>query len=97
MISKYSYDFLVDTNGNIYKDTLYDVWVKSEKLTFLRNIRRRDFPKCINCEAQNYCTKCLVRNYNESTGDMFAIPPHTCDVAFLNKRLTEQYYPGVKK
>ena len=33
----------------------------------------------------------LVRNYNECNGDMFAIPKHFCDVAFLNMRLVKEY------
>jgi len=32
----------------------------------------------------------MVRNFNE-TGDIFAVSPHFCDVAFLNKRLAEEY------
>ena len=35
--------------------------------------------------------RCLVRNYNESGGDMFIINEHFCKVAFLNKRLIEEY------
>ena len=34
---------------------------------------------------------CLVRNYNESNGDMFKINKHFCEVAFLNKKIVEEY------
>ena len=45
----------------------------------------------MECEAQDYCAMCLVRNFNESGGDMFKINQHFCDVAFLNKRIVEEY------
>lgn len=35
---------------------------------------------------------CLVRNFNESNGDMFKINDHFCKVAFVTKRLVEEYY-----
>lgn len=53
--------------------------------------RCKDFPKCLTCEARDYCAMCLVRNYNESGGDMFKTNQHFCDVAFLNKRLVEEW------
>jgi len=34
---------------------------------------------------------CMVRNYNENNGDMFKITKHFCDVAFLNKKMVEDY------
>ena len=40
---------------------------------------------------------CLVRNYNESNGDMFKVNKHFCDVAFLNKRLVEEYQEKLNK
>lgn len=40
---------------------------------------------------QGACARCLVRNYNESGGDMFAVNHHFCEVAFLNKKIVEEY------
>lgn len=77
--------------GNVYKQTLQDIWDNSIKVKELRNITQASFPQCVECEARDYCSRCLVRNYNESGGDMFAINHHFCDVAFLNKRLVEEY------
>jgi hypothetical protein len=34
---------------------------------------------------------CLVRNYNESGGDMLKLNKHFCDVAFLTKKIVEEY------
>lgn len=78
--------------GNVYKQSLQEIWEKSERVKELRKITQASFPQCIECEARNYCARCLVRNYNESGGDMFAINHHFCDVAFLNKRLVEEFF-----
>lgn len=77
--------------GNVYKQSLQEIWENSERVKELRKITQASFPQCIECEARDYCARCLVRNYNESNGDMFAINHHFCDVAFLNKRLVEEY------
>ena len=77
--------------GNMYKQSLQEIWEQSERVKELRKITQASFPQCLECEAHDYCARCLVRNYNESGGDMFAINNHFCDVAFLNKRLVEEY------
>lgn len=76
--------------GNVYKQSLKDIWDNSPQFAELRKITQGSFPKCLTCEARDYCHICLVQNYNESNGDMFKINPHYCDVAFLNKRLVEE-------
>jgi radical SAM protein with 4Fe4S-binding SPASM domain len=77
--------------GNTYKQTLQEIWEQSERVKKLREIKQSSFPQCLKCEARDYCSRCLVRNYNESGGDMFTISQHFCDVAFLNKRIVEEY------
>ena len=77
--------------GNVYKQSLQEIWENSERVKELRKITQESFPQCLECEARDYCARCLVRNYNESGGDMFAVNHHFCDVAFLNKRLVEEY------
>lgn len=77
--------------GNVFKQRLEDIWKNSNKLQIIRNVRRGDFPRCIECEAKDYCNMCLVRNYNENNGNMFEINKHFCEVAFLNKRLVEEW------
>lgn len=77
--------------GNIYKQSLKDIWENSPQFKKVRAVTHGDFPQCIDCEAKNYCAMCLVRNFNESNGDMFKINKHFCEVAFLNKRLVEEY------
>lgn len=77
--------------GNINYNSLKDIWENSIELIKLRKITHADFPKCIDCEAKKYCTMCLERNCNENKGDMFKIGEHFCKVAFLMKRLHEEY------
>lgn len=77
--------------GNVYKQSLKDIWDSSEKLQIIRRVTQGDFPQCLECDAQDYCSRCLVRNYNESNGDMFKLNQHFCDVAFLNKQIVEEY------
>ena len=82
--------------GNVYKQSLYDIWEKSPQFFEVRSVTQGDFPHCLKCEARNYCSMCLVRNYNESNGDMFKINKHFCDVAFLNKRIVEDFFQKQK-
>lgn len=77
--------------GNVFKQPLKDIWENSPKLAEVRKVKQKDFPKCMTCEARDYCNMCLVRNYNESGGDMFKINQHFCDVAFLTKRMVEEW------
>ena len=78
--------------GNVYKQSLKEIWEQSEKVKKLRKITQASFPECIDCEARDYCSRCLVRNFKESGGDMFSLNRHFCDVAFLTKRLVEEYH-----
>ena len=78
--------------GNVYKQSLKDIWENSEKVKALRQITQASFPQCLECEAQDYCARCLVRNYNESGGDMFAVNHHFCEVAFLTKKIVEEEF-----
>lgn len=78
--------------GNINQQSLKDIWEKSEQLAKLRRITNADFPKCLQCEARDYCKVCLERNCNENNGDMFKVGDHFCKVAFLLKRLHEEYH-----
>ncbi len=78
--------------GNVYKQSLREIWENSPRVKDLRKITQGSFPQCLECEASDYCARCLVRNYNESGGDMFTISKHFCDVAFLNKKLVEEAF-----
>lgn len=73
--------------GNVYKQSLSDIWGNSKELSLLRSIKELDFPDCINCDANNYCIRCMNRNYNENNMDKFSTPHHFCEVAHLLKKI----------
>lgn len=68
---------------------LKDVWENSPQLKMLRNIKKGSFPKCLSCVDKDFCAMCLVRNFNESGGDMMKINDHFCKVARINRELVE--------
>ncbi len=78
--------------GNVYKQSLLNIWENSTKVKELRGITESSFPQCLECEAFDFCARCLVRNYNESGGDMLKINPVFCQEAFLLKKLVEEYH-----
>lgn len=76
--------------GNVFRQPLKEIWEQSPQLAVIRKVRHRDFPKCMECKARDFCSMCLVRNFNENNGDMFKTSEHFCKVAFLTKRLCEE-------
>lgn len=75
--------------GNINETTLDAIWKNSVKVQYLRNLCWRDFPKCIQCEAKDFCTMCMVRNANESsTGNPLEVNKYFCRIAELNKEMS---------
>lgn len=77
--------------GNATQQTLHEVWKKSPQLEKLRNIRWSSFPQCLTCSDFDFCTMCMVRNFNECNGNYLKIPQQFCDVAGLNHRLIKEY------
>ncbi|MBR4663306.1 MAG: radical SAM protein [Lentisphaeria bacterium] len=75
--------------GSCYKQSLTEVWLKSPATLKLRNVRGRDFPKCVKCKDRNYCSVCMCRNINE-TGDIFTPAEHFCKVAEINHKLVDR-------
>lgn len=72
--------------GNLNMNTLKEVWEESEKITWLRSIKRKAFPKCISCENRGYCTVCMMANANESPdNDPFSISNFHCKAAFKTR------------
>lgn len=68
--------------GDLNKQSLKDIWETSEKIKYLRSIKRSRFTKCLTCKDRGYCTVCMMNNANESpVGDAFAIPQFHCQAA----------------
>ena len=81
--------------GDVRHDSLSAIWADSPELQALRSVTNAAFPACLQCDARDYCAMCLVRNYNESGGDMFAISPHYCAVARINEEVVEERVWGL--
>lgn len=77
--------------GNIADSSLADIWYHSKKVDYLRSLKRKDFKECQGCQQRDYCTVCMVRNFNESpTGNPLEISKYFCKVAEIKKRLAEE-------
>lgn len=73
--------------GNLNESTLKEVWEDSNKIRWLRSIKRSAFPKCVNCENRGYCTVCMMANANEDPdGNPFSIDDFHCRVASKTRR-----------
>lgn len=81
--------------GNLNNQSLRDIWNNSSQLNYLRGLRWRDFPKCVDCTDKPFCTFCLMRNANGnqntskvwSVGDPLIIDDYTCNNAIFNRKI----------
>lgn len=78
--------------GDIREDSLQKIWDTSTNIIYLRRLRMRDFPECLTCEDNEYCSVCMARNANESpTGNPLETNRHFCKVAHLNREIVETW------
>lgn len=74
--------------GNVKEASLNDIWDNSEKVQYLRGLRKKDFPKCIQCSDKEFCTMCMIRNANENPkGDPLVVNEFFCKIAKLNRQI----------
>lgn len=70
--------------GNLFKNSVKEIWENSNEIKCLREIKRNSFPKCLSCEDRGYCTVCMMSNSNENKdGDAFKINEFHCEVAAM--------------
>lgn len=78
--------------GNVAKQKIGEIWNRSPDVDVLRAVKRRDFPKCVNCPDRGYCTICMMSNSNERQDkDAFAIGRFHCQVASLMHERVDSY------
>jgi radical SAM protein with 4Fe4S-binding SPASM domain len=83
--------------GNVKKQSLREIWENSERVKYLRGLRKRDFQKCITCPERTFCAICMVRNANENIeGDPLKINEHFCHIAALNHQLVLDWKEKLK-
>lgn len=74
--------------GNMKETSLSDIWNNSPKVKYLRNLRKKDLPKCAKCEDRLFCSVCMVRNANESPSrNPLEINEHFCKIAAVNREV----------
>jgi radical SAM protein with 4Fe4S-binding SPASM domain len=74
--------------GNVRKQSLREIWEHSSKVQYLRSLRKKDMPECINCIDSDFCSICMVCNGNEDpNGDFLKINKHFCRVVALNREI----------
>ena len=78
--------------GNLNQKSLQEIWETSDDIKKLRQITRKEFPKCVSCEDRGYCNVCMMSNSNEnSDADAFKINEYHCDVAALLHNKVKSY------
>jgi radical SAM protein with 4Fe4S-binding SPASM domain len=77
--------------GNIYDDTVQDVWENSARMSELRNVKYSAFTKCSKCPSSDYCPICMGKFYSESGGDIYATSDFFCGVSHCNRQIAEEY------
>lgn len=78
--------------GNVTKSSLKNIWETSPELNYLRKLRKKDLPKCANCENQIFCSVCMARNANENIdGNPLKINDYFCEIAKLNKKVVLEW------
>ena len=74
--------------GNVKETSLQEIWDHSEKVQYLRGLRNKEFPECIQCADKEFCTMCMVKNANENpNGDPLIVNEFFCNIAKLNKQI----------
>lgn len=76
--------------GNVFKTSLRDVWDNSDVIKKLRKITFTDFPQCQNCEASEYCTICMAKNYSESN-NYLSPNKYFCEIAHINMQVANEW------
>lgn len=76
--------------GNVRKQSLAEIWNHSETLKKLRGMTWADFPECLKCEAFQFCSMCLVRNFNANHGDLLKPTSHQCEISRINMRAVRE-------
>ncbi|MFV0345593.1 MAG: SPASM domain-containing protein [Bacteroidales bacterium] len=72
--------------GHILDESLKNIWQFSEKIKSLRQLKKKDFPKCMQCDLKSICSMCMVRNANED-GNHLKVNEYFCNITKLKREL----------
>lgn len=78
--------------GNLKDTSISEIWENSKKVKTLRGIKRERFEKCMQCEDKDFCTICMMKNYNEDQDeDMFKPNQANCKLSSILHKKVMQY------
>ena len=63
--------------GDLEHKSLKDIWESSQELKKIRQIKLKDFEKCVNCDKNTICHICMAQAYNEND-EKFEMPNYVC-------------------
>ncbi|MDE5882634.1 MAG: radical SAM protein [Muribaculaceae bacterium] len=74
--------------GNIKKESLEDIWIKSSKLKLLKRLNQwKYFKDCLKCDDLDFCSICLRENTENSSGQILDINPKFCEMAKFSHKI----------
>ena len=77
---------------NLEDTSISEIWENSKKVKTLRGIKRERFEKCMQCEDKDFCTICMMKNYNEDQDeDMFKPNQANCKLSSILHKKVMQY------
>ena len=71
--------------GNIYEDSICNIWNNSEKLKFIQRITKKDLLDCVGCKYESICERCPGMALLEGKG-LFSCDPLAKRVAEVRMR-----------
>ena len=77
--------------GDLNTQSIEEIWTTSLKINEFRKLKRKDFPKCVDCADRGYCTVCMMANANEDPeGNPFNIRELHCRLASLTHKKVKE-------
>ena len=77
--------------GNLKKESLSDIWEKSEKLKQVRAATLGSFPKCVQCKNNVFCFPCMSFAYKECKKDgYFEMPEYFCKIQDIIRETAQE-------
>lgn len=71
--------------GNIFENSLQEIWYESKILNQIRSMKKSDLPQCINCELKEECDRCPGMVFS-SNGNFYGCDNYAKSIAKLRKK-----------
>ncbi|MBP5706125.1 MAG: SPASM domain-containing protein, partial [Spirochaetales bacterium] len=79
-------------SGNLNTEKLEDIWLNSKNFKYIRSLKKKDFPKCRECEDKAYCSVCMAKNANESPNkNPLDVNDYFCKLSHINRETIEKW------